>query len=190
MSRPSLARLAALTAAVVAGMALVACGGAGSDPAATAPSGTTATVPSGTTATSPAPVTVTVYFPDDAGALVAETRPVPGGSSPLDAAMRALAQGPSAPELLPALPPGTRVLGTAATGAVATVDLSAELEAGYPSGGSAAELALVAPLVRTAAEASGSPRVRILVEGRAPAPAAGQLDLSEPLSPADVAAGG
>jgi hypothetical protein len=32
--------------------------------------------------------------------------------------------------------------------------------------------------------------VRILVEGRAPDPAGGALDLSQPLSPRDVAAGG
>ncbi len=49
---------------------------------------------------------------------------------------------------------------------------------------------MLGPLVRTAAEAAGTERVRILVEGRAPAPADGQLDLSQPLSPGDVAAAG
>jgi hypothetical protein len=44
--------------------------------------------------------------------------------------------------------------------------------------------------VRTAAEASGAPRVRILVEGRAPAPVGAQIDLAEPLSPGDVPTGG
>jgi spore germination protein GerM len=133
---------------------------------------------------------VTVWFADDRGALVAETRAAPAGaSSPLEAAVLALAEGPSAPGLLPALPPGTRVLGAGAAGGVATVDLNREFETGYPAG-SAAELAVLASLVRTAAEAAGAERVRILVEGRAPAAGGGQLDLSEPLSPDDVAAPG
>jgi spore germination protein GerM len=74
------------------------------------------------------------------------------------------------------------VLGARAADGVATVDLSREFEAGYPADGSAAELAVVGPLVKTAAEAAGAGRVRILVEGRVPAPDGGQLDLSEPLA--------
>lgn len=164
-------------AAIAAVLALAGCGDGGSAPASTPE----ATAPGGT---------VTVYFASDAGDLVAETRPAPAGTDPLRAAMTLLAQGPSAPELIPALPAGARVLGTRVEGGVATVDLSGEFESGYPSGGSAAELAVVAPLVRTAAEAAGTGRVRILVEGRAPEPAGGALDLSQPLSPEDVAAGG
>jgi germination protein M len=133
---------------------------------------------------------VAVYFSDDAGALVAEPRDAPPGTTPLEAAIDALAEGPSDPALLPALPPGTRVLGTSVDGGVATVDLSREFESGYPGGGSAAELAVLGPLVRTATEASGAARARILVEGRPAAPPDAQLDLSVPLSPADVAAGG
>ncbi len=133
--------------------------------------------------------TVTVWFADESGALVAETRPASGGE-PLEAAMRALAEGPSRPGLVPALPAGTRVLSAAVEEGVATVNLSAEFESGFPAGGSAAELAVLGPLVTTAAGAAGTPLVRVLVEGRAPAPPDGQLDLSVPLSPADVAAGG
>ena len=103
--------------------------------------------------------------------------------------MRALAQGPTGAGLIPALPPGTEVRATRAEGDVAVVDFSAELESGYPPGGSAAELAVVAPIVRTATEAAGTARARILVEGRAPAPAGAQLDLSAPLSPAELAPG-
>jgi spore germination protein GerM len=132
---------------------------------------------------------VTVYFSDDSGALVAQRRPGPAGAAPLDAAMGALAQGPSDPDLIPALPAGTTVLSTRVEDDVAVVDFSAELESGYPPGGSAAELAVVAPIVRTATEAAGTARARILVEGRAPAPPGAQLDLSEPLSPAELAPG-
>jgi len=177
MSRPTLAVLAALAAALAAAALLAGCGDDGS---------------SSSTAAPPASVAeVTVWFADDAGALVAETRAAPAGAgSPLEAAVLALAEGPSRPELLPALPPGTRVLGAGVAGGVATVDLSAEFEAGYPAGGSAAELAVLGPLVRTAAEAAGAERVRVLVEGRVPAPEGGQVDLAEPLSAADVAAPG
>ncbi len=177
MSWPSLPRIAPLAAALAAAALLAACGDGGSPAEATAPPGSAATV--------------IVWFADEAGALVAETRAAPAGaSSPLEAAVLALAEGPSAAELLPALPPGTRVLGAGAAEGVATVDLSREFEEGYPAGGSAAELAVVGPLVTTAAEAAGTARVRILVEGRAPAPDGGELDLSEPLSAEDVAAPG
>lgn len=178
MSRPSLARGAALATLLALLAPLAACGGDG------------ATATAGSTGPPASVATVAVYFVDDAGALVAEARPVPPGVPPLEAAVRALAEGPTDPALVPALPPGTRLLGAAVEAGVATVDLSRELESGYPSGGSAAELAVLGPLVRTAAEAAGTERVRVLVEGRTPAPPDSQLDLAEPLSPADVAAGG
>jgi spore germination protein GerM len=132
---------------------------------------------------------VTVYFSDDSGALVPERRSGRPGEGQLAAAMRALAQGPSGAGLIPALPSGTAVRSTRVEGGVAVVDFSAELETGYPPGGSAAELAVVAPIVRTATEAAGTARAQILVEGRAPSPAGAQLDLSAPLSPAELALG-
>jgi spore germination protein GerM len=139
-------------------------------------------------ATTPGPE-VTVYFSDDSGALVPERRSGAPGTPPLEAAMRALAQGPSGSGLIPALPSGTTVRSARVEGGVAVVDFSAELESGYPAGGSAAELAVVAPIVRTATEAAGTARARILVEGRAPSPAGAQLDLSMALSPAELAPG-
>lgn len=135
--------------------------------------------------TAPA-VVVTLWFSDDEGVLRSERRTVPGGAEPLESALAALADGPSDPTLLPALPEGTRVLGTGVADGVAAVDLSAEFEAGYPPGGAAAELAVLGPLVRTAAGASGAPRVRVLVEGRVPAPPGTQFDLSQPLAPGDL----
>lgn len=174
MSRPGLIRLFCALAAVLAAGALAACGDDSAE--------------RGTTA-APAGV-VTVYFADEAGALVPERRERAAGADALEAALVALAEGPVDPSLVPALPAGTRVLGARVVDDVAEVDLSAEFESGYPPGGSAAELAVVAPLVRTAAEASGAPRVRVLVEGRAPAPVGAQIDLAEPLSPGDVPTGG
>lgn len=163
-----------VVAALLAVPAAPGCGG-GADPA---------------TTTAPADAAeITVYFAADDGALIGEPRPVPAGVAPLEAAVAELAAGPSAPALAPALPPGTRVLGARLESGVATVDLSAELETGYPAG-SAGELALLGPLVRTASEAAGGAPVRILVEGRPPEPPGSQIDLSQPLSPGDVAAGG
>jgi spore germination protein GerM len=176
MSRQSVRRVAVLVVLAAAVAASSACGGG--------------TERAGTGAAPPTVAEVTVWFSDEEGRLVAETRPASGGGSALDAAMEALAAGPSDPALLPALPSGTPVLGTGVAGGVATVDLGPGFESGYPAAGSAAELAVLGPLVRTASEAAGVPRVRILVEGRVPEPPAAQLDLSRPLSAADVAAGG
>jgi len=166
--------------AVVATALVAGCGGGDGDSA--------TTTAAATAGPGPGPE-VTVYFSDDTGALVPERRSGPAGAAPLDAAMRALAQGPAGAGLIPALPSGTEVRATRVEGDVAVLDFSAELESGYPPGGSAAELAVVAPIVRTATEAAGTARARILVEGRAPAPAGAQLDLSAPLSPAELAPG-
>ncbi len=177
VARP-LSRLSAVLCAVVATALVAGCGGGDGDSATTTAAATAGPGPE-----------VTVYFSDDTGALVPEHRSGPAGAAPLDAAMGALAQGPTGAGLIPALPSGTEVRATRVEGDVAVVDFSAELESGYPPGGSAAELAVVAPIVRTATEAAGTARARILVEGRAPAPAGAQLDLSAPLSPAELAPG-
>ena len=177
-----LSRVCAVLCGVVAVALVAGCGG-GAD------GGSATTAAPSTAATAGPGPEVTVYFSDDSGALVPERRAGPAGTAPLDAAMQALAQGPTAAGLIPALPRGTTVRSTRVQGGVAVVDFSSELESGYPPGGSAAELAVVAPIVRTATEAAGTARARLLVEGRAPAPAGAQLDLSAPLSPAELAPG-
>ncbi|WP_217915094.1 GerMN domain-containing protein [Miltoncostaea marina] len=159
---------------------------------ATAPAPTAGTAPA-PPATAPAPPAATapvrLWFADADGALRAETREAPSTGDPLADAMAALAEGPDDPALLPALPEGTTVLGTSVAGDEARVDLSGEFERGYPQG-SAAELATVGPIVRTAAEASGAARVRILVEGRVPAPTGTNFDFSRPFAPGDLPATG
>ncbi len=164
--------LAGLLVAALAALALLAGCGGDDDP-----SGTTAS-----TVTE-----VTVWFSDDSGTLVAERRSVPG-DTPLLAAMDALAAGPDDPALIPALPAGTTVLGAGVADGVATIDMSAEFESGYPPGGAAAELAVIGPVVRTAADASGADAVRVLVEGRVPRPTGAQFDLAEPIAPGDLPA--
>ena len=132
-----------------------------------------------------------VYFIDDAGALVAEARPAPAGVAAAGGRDAALAERPGRrPRWSPPCPRARACSAPAVEGGVATVDLSRELESGYPSGGSAAELAVLGPLVKTAAEAAGDGAGEDPRRGARGGAAGLQLDLSEPLSPADVAAGG
>ena len=165
-----------LCAVALVALAVAGCGGDAES------SATTATAPPGT---APA-VVVTVWFADGQGALRTERRELPPGTDPLRGALDELAAGPDDPALIPALPRGTRVLSATADGPLATVDLSEEFVTGYPPGGAAAELAVVGPLVRTAATASGAALVRVLVEGRPPVPAGSQLDFAQPLAPGDL----
>lgn len=131
-----------------------------------------------------APSTAAVYFMDIDGALVSEDHPVPA-DDPVGGALAVLADGPTDSRLLPALPAGTRVLGVSVEGDTVRVDLSGEYEAGYPAGGAAAELAVVAPLVHTATRTAGVDAVIVTVEGRVPDPVGSQIDFSQPLMPRD-----
>lgn len=167
----------ALIAAICSTMALLlvaGCGGGGDRPTTT-----------GAAATTPA-AAVTVWFSDGDGDLVAESHPVPAGLDPLNAALAALIAGPRDPALLAALPPATRLLAVRERDGVAHVDLSTEFERDYPSGGAAAELALVAPLVRTIVGVGTADRVLVTVAGRVPQPVGSQLDFGAPLTPADL----
>lgn len=121
---------------------------------------------------------VTVYRMNDAATgLVAAT--VPGGDGPpLRSALVALAQTQS-------LPVETKIVGTDVRGDAAYVNLSPEFLDGYPSGGAAAELAVLAPLVYTATEAASVERVRITVDGQTPAPVGSQFDWSRGFSRSD-----
>ncbi len=137
--------------------------------------------------TAAAAATVIVYFTDDAGTLVAETRAV--GAMTIAEAMAALAEGPEDVDLVPALPPGTGVRSTSlGRGGVAEVDLSAEFAEGYPSGGAAAEAAVLGPLVFTATEVPGIEAVLITVDGLVPDLIGSAFDFSVPLDRQDVPA--
>lgn len=193
MQRPN--RILALLAVAAAVAVTAACGGddeASPTTGASAATGATAaaTTPATTagTTTAPAPeMVVGVYFSDASGALVREERAVPEGD-PVTAALGELAAGPTGPGLIPALPPGTSILGVADQGDVVSVDFSAEFEENYPPGGAAAEFAILAAVVQTVSEAAGGDRVAITVEGRVPAPTGSQFDWSEPFSPDDAGA--
>lgn len=210
MTRPRRHRLLSAAAALVLATLLAACGGAsttsgtsagpaastaaagGYGGSASPPPATTTAAPAATAPAIPPPAagSVTVYFANGSGRLVAEQRARPAGAAALDAAMGALAAGPRTAGLASALPAGTRVLSTSVANGVAEVNFSSQFVSGYPSGGAAAELAIVAPVVHTATRAAGVGRVRILVDGRPPAPVGSQIDFGRPLSVQDVPTGG
>ncbi len=180
----------------IAAAILVGCGGADSEPETSTtatPTRTespraTATPQTTTQATSTAPTrTATLYFADaDAQELVEETRPTTATGSDLRAALVELAKGPpSGSGRQPALPQGTAIVGTDVQDGQALVNLSGEFSTGYPSGGAAAEFAVLAPLVYTATAVDGVERVRITVDGQTPAPAGSQYDWTSTFSRAD-----
>lgn len=171
-------------AVLSAGIVLAGCGGGSGGGAATGGPGVD-TGTASTPATSRDEVAVGVYFATTDGRLVRSERMVPA-ADPVAGALAELIGGPTASDQVAAVPPGTRVLDAGVDDGVVTVDLSGEFETGYPPGGSAAELAIVAPLVHTAAEAAGADAVLITVEGRVPAPVGSQLDFREPLRPSDL----
>ena len=180
----------------IAAAILVGCGGADSEPETSTtatPTRTespraTATPQTTTQATSTAPTrTATLYFADaDAQELVEETRPTTATGSDLRAALVELAKGPpSGSGRQPALPQGTAIVGTDVQDGQALVNLSGEFSTGYPSGGAAAEFAVLAPLVYTATAVDGVERVRITVDGQTPAPVGSQYDWTSTFSRAD-----
>lgn len=189
---PALLLRAAAMAALALGLVSAGCGTSERAPGNDAPSPTSATPtttatpttpkpePASTNGQAPAPTrTVSVYFADaSAQGLVQETHPTAATGSDLRAALVELADGPDGAGLQPSLPTGTVIVGTDVRNGTATVNLSQEFVSGYPSGGAAAEFAVVAPLVYTATGVSGVERVRITVDGQTPAPTGSQLDWS------------
>jgi spore germination protein GerM len=195
--RRYLARPTALVLVGCAALSLAACGGSGdaeSTSASVAQATTQATVNTPTVGTSvpttsaPAPTRkVTLFFADaDAQRLIEESRGTAATGSDLRAALVELANGPAPGSAgQRALPEGTTVVGTNVQGGEALVNLSSAFVTGYPSGGAAAEFAVLAPLVYTATAINGIERVRITVDGQTPAPAGSQFDWSGTLSRAD-----
>ncbi len=189
--------LAALLVIGVAASTLAGCGRAGNEPQAPTPTAPTQTesprasatpkTTSKATSTASPTRTATLYFADaDAQELVEESRPTTATGSDLRAALVELAKGPpSGSGRQPALPQGTAIVGTDVQDGQALVNLSGEFGTGYPSGGAAAEFAVLAPLVYTATAVDGVERVRITVDGQTPAPVGSQYDWTSTFSRAD-----
>jgi spore germination protein GerM len=179
LSLRSLARPRRAAAFLALALVAVVAAGCADDTAAT-------TAATAATTEAPAAAPVVAYFPTvDGEHIRAVTVPAAGSSSSvLDATLRALADGPTGGDLAPALPEGTRLLSVSSEGGVARVDLSSEFAAAYPSGGSAAEIAALAPIVFSATEVAGVDSVAITVEGATP-DVPSQFDLGTPLGRAD-----
>lgn len=183
-----LAALATLLAIVLIGAA---CGGddaagTGSTPVTTAPATTTA-APTATPTDPPGERVVDLFFLSADGRL-AQRVVIAREGEELTTAMAALIEGPREAGLVPALPPGTELLAATLADGVAQVDLNAAFAAGYPSGGTAAELEVLAPIVYTLTSAPGVRAVLITVEGAAPELPGSGFDLAQPLVRADLPA--
>ncbi|MDR7867539.1 MAG: GerMN domain-containing protein [Sporomusaceae bacterium] len=135
-------------------------------------------------ATPPAAETmsVTVYHAtQDAAFLVPETHTLPKTDQPVQAAVEQLLAGPKTPELVRALPAGTKLRGITVKDHIAYVDFNDKLVKNG-SGGSAGEILAVSAIVNTVTEFADIYKVQIMVEGRKIQTLYGHMDTSEPLS--------
>ncbi len=129
---------------------------------------------------------VALYFGAvDGVALVAERRVIKGcadHTSCLSATLGALIDGPAG-DLVPILPPRTRLLGASEREGVATVDFNNALILQHP-GGSVSELLTAYGLINSLAENFPHIRqLRVLVEGEPVETLKGHVDLRQPLTP-------
>ncbi len=185
-----------LAAGAVLALVVAGCGGSDADTTDTSARNPPVTTPTEvstgsdttqnpTDTAAPGSQTVTVYFMNDAAtALIAEERTVEA-SSALRAAMVALADGPVGADGMRALPTGTEIIGTDVRGDAAYVNLSAVFADGYPTGGSSAEAAVLAPLVYTATQAADVDRVYVTIDGVTTVPAGSQFDWAGGFTRAD-----
>lgn len=127
-------------------------------------------------------MSVTVYHATkDAAFLMPETRTIPKTDQPLQAAVEQLLNGPKNPELIRALPEGTKLRGITVKDHIAYVDFNDKLVKNG-SGGSAGEILAVSAIVNTLTEFDNIYKVQLMVEGRKIHTLYGHMDTSEPLS--------
>lgn len=129
---------------------------------------------------------VTLFFSDEDGLyLKSEKQQIEKGEPVSEAAsaVQALLNGPKDPKLGKTLPEGTKLLSVRIDGAVATVDLSAEVITRH-EGGSSGELQTIYSVVNTLAlNIPGIKEVQILVAGKKEETLAGHIDITQPLGP-------
>lgn len=128
---------------------------------------------------------LTVYHATkDAMYLVPEVHTVAKTDHPAKSAVELLLAAPQNPDLVRALPEGTKLRGLTVKDHIAYVDFSDKLvKSGR--GGSASEILAVGAIVNTLTEFADIYKVQILVEGKKIDTLYGHLDTSEPLSRAD-----
>jgi len=130
---------------------------------------------------------IKVYFADkEAAKLVPEKRLAKLGAGPAadaETIIGELIKGPRSADLLPTIPPDTRLLNAYALGDMLVLDFTNELQTNH-TGGSTGELLTVYSIVNTIAQNLGGIRkVQMLVEGEEIETLAGHLDLTKPLFP-------
>lgn len=184
---PTIRRPAAVILVAAAISLGAACGGG--DDASDAP---TASLPTTTAPAVDPPVTaveraVDLFFLSADGRLAKRVVIAQAGEE-LVTAMNALAEGPREPGLVPALPAGTEVRDVSLADGTARVDLSSAFVTGYPSGGSAAELEVLAPIVYTLTAVPGVSRVLITADGATPDLPGSAFGFGQPLTRADLPA--
>jgi germination protein M len=134
---------------------------------------------------------VTLYFAREVSSaqsvgwvLVPVQRPVAPSASPEQAALGALATGPTPEEdkagLVATLPNGTRVLGVQREDGVITANFSRELQENF-NGGAEWEEVVLYSIVNTLVEAGSTGSVRIRIEGEPVESIGGHLAADEPL---------
>ncbi|HWL36607.1 MAG TPA: Gmad2 immunoglobulin-like domain-containing protein [Frankiaceae bacterium] len=186
-----------LIAAVVAVLALTACGEDGTTPGATATTPPATQTPSATpsatasasvspspTATSTEKMRVPVYYlggTQDRPVLFREFRSVPKSTGVVNAALDAMLHlAPSDSDYYSLWPSGTKIAGIATSGAVATVDLSANARSVKTT--RAMELASLQQLVHTVTAAAPSiTTVRLRFDGKTEPTLWGRVDTSTTL---------
>jgi germination protein M len=117
----------------------------------------------------------------DAMYLVPEIHVVPKNAQPAQSALELLIAGPSNPELVSVVPPGSKVLSVNVKNHIAYADFNDKLIKNN-SGGSTDEMLLVAAIVDTLTEFPEIQKVQILVNGKRVDTITGHMDTSEPLS--------
>lgn len=130
---------------------------------------------------------VTVYFMNaDATGLTKTVIAGPNTTAPVKAALSALAAATPPDGTVRAFPRGTEIIEVTLHGDEARVDLTSAFVNGYPSGGAAAELAVLAPIVYTATDVPGITHVRLSVNGEVPELPGSQFDWAAPFSRDDL----
>lgn len=154
----------------------------------TTTTGVTATsTTTATTATTPAEAhPVTLYFMnEDATGLITVVRRGPNTPAKIKAALTVLAAAKAPKGALAAFPAGTEIVAVSLHDDEARVELTNAFVKGYPKGGSAAEIAVLAPIVYTATEITGVNKVTFTINGAPPRLPGSQFDWAGPFSRSD-----
>lgn len=125
---------------------------------------------------------ITVYFAThDAMFLAPEVHTVAKNDHPAKTSIELLLKGPSKQGLVSTVPQGTQLRGLTIKNHIAYVDFNDKIIKNN-TGGSTAEILLVASIVNTLTEFPDIEKVQILVEGKKVETISGHMDVSEPLS--------